>query len=383
MRFCLFRKDLSVGGITVVSYRLAKGLMALGHEVDYVTFDSDSPMIDVAPPGLRIIDLGQTIQGSGLRRYLSLILAYRRYLKQEKPDHVISTYEQANLIAVIARLMTSHRHKLVLTRQALLDNNIVGDEAKPGVRFLFRWLYPRADFIVGDSHALASHFRQHVPASAAGKVQGIYNPVLTDEIFERACEAVDEPWLVEKQAPVIIGIGRYAYQKNFDMLIRAFALVREKADCRLILIGDGPDKQQLEALIDELDLCESVKLQPIVTNPYPWYALADVYALSSHYEGLPTVVIEALALDCRLVSTDCPTGPREILEDGKLGALVPPGDAQAFADALITAVTSNDDPQRDFQPDRFSASAGVLRYCKLLGVEYAETEETRRLETLL
>jgi glycosyltransferase involved in cell wall biosynthesis len=383
MHFCLFRKDMSVGGITVVSYRLAKGLMAMGHQVDYVTFDSAGPMREIAPSGLNIIDIGKSTSGRGLKRYLSLFLAYRRYLQKQKPDHVISTYEQSNLIAVAARLFNRHKHKLVLTRQALLDSSIVGDEAKPGLRFLFRWFYPVADFIVGDSKALADHFREHVPESAASKVRGIYNPVLIDDIYERAREPIDEPWLNDKQSPVIIGIGRYAYQKNFDMLIRAFALARKEVDCRLILVGEGPDKPLLESLIDELELRDSIKLVPVVTNPYPWYAHSDIYALSSNYEGLPTVVIEALALDCKLVSTDCMTGPREILEDGKLGTLVPVGDTEAFGKALVDAVRSKEKPQQAFNPEKFSVLAGVLRYCKLLDVPVPESEETKKLEKLL
>ena len=213
---------------------------------------------------------------------------------------------------------------------------------------------------------------------AASKVRGIYNPVLIDDIYERAREPIDEPWLNDKQSPVIIGIGRYAYQKNFDMLIRAFALARKEVDCRLILVGEGPDKPLLESLIDELELRDSIKLVPVVTNPYPWYAHSDIYALSSNYEGLPTVVIEALALDCKLVSTDCMTGPREILEDGKLGTLVPVGDTEAFGKALVDAVRSNEKPQQAFNPEKFSVLAGVLRYCKLLDVPVPESEETQK-----
>jgi glycosyltransferase involved in cell wall biosynthesis len=161
------------------------------------------------------------------------------------------------------------------------------------------------------------------------------NPVISDQLFSRATEPVQHPWLSSEGPPVILGVGRLTAQKDFATLVRSFALVCQKAEARLLILGEGEDRAALEALIAELGLGERVQLVGHVSNPYPYLRRSALFVLSSAWEGLPTVLIEALALGTPVVSTDCRSGPVEILEGGKWGALIPVGDFQSLAEAIL------------------------------------------------
>jgi glycosyltransferase involved in cell wall biosynthesis len=170
------------------------------------------------------------------------------------------------------------------------------------------------------------------------RITVIYNPVFTPDLLHKAQEPVDHPWFAPAGLPVILGVGRLAEQKDFFTLIRAFALVRQHRPARLIIVGEGPDRPGLEALARELGVADDVSLPGFSTNPYAYMRQADVFVLSSLFEGLPAVLVEALAVGVPIVSTRCPHGPEEILQDGICGPLVPVGDAAAMADAICATL---------------------------------------------
>jgi glycosyltransferase involved in cell wall biosynthesis len=167
------------------------------------------------------------------------------------------------------------------------------------------------------------------------RVHVVYNPVVTDDIFDLARESVAHPWLAAKELPVILGVGRLEAQKDFTTLIHAFAIVRRERPCRLLILGEGNERPLLEATVHEVGLSTDVQLLGFVENPYAVMARSDVFVLSSRWEGFGNVLVEAMATGCSLVATDCPSGPREILQDGRLGPLVPPGDPAAMAAAIL------------------------------------------------
>jgi glycosyltransferase involved in cell wall biosynthesis len=170
------------------------------------------------------------------------------------------------------------------------------------------------------------------------RVEVVYNPVITPTMLALARQAPDHPWFAPGQPPVIVGAGRLTRQKDFFTLLRAFAEVRRRRPARLIILGEGEDRSALQALADDLGVADEVALPGFQENALAYMAGSAVFALSSAWEGLPTVLIEALAAGARVVSTDCPSGPREILQDGRLGALVPVGDAVALAAAILEAL---------------------------------------------
>jgi glycosyltransferase involved in cell wall biosynthesis len=199
------------------------------------------------------------------------------------------------------------------------------------------------------------------------RIDAIHNPVVTPELAARAAALLDDPWFQPGEPPVIIGVGRLAVQKDFGTLLRAFARVRSRRPARLVVLGEGDQRPRLERLAEELGVAADVRFPGFVDNPLAYMRRAAVFALSSIYEGLGNVVVEALACGCPVVSTDCPGGPAEILGHGRFGRLVPVGDSDAFGDALLAVL---DDP-RESSPllaraRDFSASVIADRYLDVL-----------------
>jgi glycosyltransferase involved in cell wall biosynthesis len=198
------------------------------------------------------------------------------------------------------------------------------------------------------------------------RVEVVYNPVITPETAALAREAPDHPWLIPGQPPVILGVGRLTPQKDFPTLLRAFAEVRRRRAARLIILGEGEDRANLLALAGALGVVDDVALPGFQRNALSYMAHSAVFVLSSAWEGLPTVLIEALAAGTRVVSTDCPSGPREILQEGRLGALVPVGDSSALAGAILEALER---PASGVSPDAldsFTRDTAVDHYLRLI-----------------
>ena len=196
-------------------------------------------------------------------------------------------------------------------------------------------------------------------------VNVIYNPVVSPELFEKAAEPVEDEWFEQCRGPWVIGIGRLTKQKDFANLIEAFSRVRRNLDCKLLILGEGPDRSALEELVGRLGLEGECFMPGFVNNPYKYLSRARLFVLSSAWEGLPTVLIEALALGVCVVSTDCKSGPREILQGGRLGALVPPSDSKALSDAMMMTFAN---PRRnsDEAVTTFFSSIASQRYEALL-----------------
>ncbi len=209
---------------------------------------------------------------------------------------------------------------------------------------LLRWAYPRAHANLAVSKYVANDLAS-MSRLPAGRIEVIPNPVVHKEMLGKAKEPVTHPWLDKREAPVILSVGRLNEEKNYEDLIRAFARLRRTSPARLIILGDGAEKANLTALAGELGVADEVDLHGFVSNPYAYMARADLLALSSHYEALPTVLIEAMACGCPVVATDSPGGVREILENGRYGRLVPVGDDEAFAEAMRATLDNATDPE--------------------------------------
>jgi glycosyltransferase involved in cell wall biosynthesis len=226
-------------------------------------------------------------------------------------------------------------------------------------------VYPWADAVVAGSKGLAKDVAlvTRVPLQ---RIRVAPNPVVTDELFHMAREPVDHPWFAPGEDPVVLSAGRLTRAKDFPVLIRAFSRVYASRRCRLMVLGEGEERGALEALIDDLGLKQCVSLPGFVRNPFAYMRRAAVFVLSSAWEGLPGALIQALACGVPVVATDCENGPREILQDGRFGRLVPVGDVPALANAILAAV---DGPrpiitQEAWSP--FSQDAGVDAYLRII-----------------
>jgi glycosyltransferase involved in cell wall biosynthesis len=234
------------------------------------------------------------------------------------------------------------------------------------IRRCLRWLanrmYPHADAVIAVSDGVAEAIMR-LTGLPREHITTIYNPVVDAALIERTREAIDHPWFASGEPPVILSVGRFRMQKDFPTLIRAFARVRSTRPARLMILGDGTRRRALEALVERLGLGSDVALPGYAENPLPWMRRASVFVLSSAWEGLPGVLIEALAAGCPVVSTDCPSGPSEILDRGAYGPLVPSRDPDALAQAILAVLESP--PDRDRLRRRaamFSVDAAAEKY---------------------
>ena len=226
--------------------------------------------------------------------------------------------------------------------------------------------YPYADAIVAVSTGVAEDLSR-ITAINYKKIRIIYNPVVTPQLLEKQLQAISHPWFQKNQPPVLLAVGRLTEQKDLVTLINAFAVIRKQKTCRLLILGEGALRAELEALIAKLKLAQDVLMPGFVDNPYAYMKQADVFVLSSAWEGLVTVLIEAMACGTPVVSTDCPSGSREILADGKFGQLVPVGDFKALAEAVFQTL----EQQRHSGPlikraNDFTQAASVKHYLEVL-----------------
>ena len=273
----------------------------------------------------------------------------------------------ANLIALWARRLTGIPQRLILGEHNTLSSVVSGEG---GLRWhlfpgLARWFYPWADGIVAVSKGVADDLARltKIPRE---RIQVIYNPIVTSEMFRKSEFPPEHPWFKENEPPVILAVGRLTAQKAFDVLIQAFAQVRKNHAARLVILGEGEERSALETMTREFGLAQDISMPGFVLNPYPCMAHASCFVLSSRWEGLPTVVVEALSLGTPIISTDCPSGPREILMDGMYGTLVPVDDVPALATAIEATLTNKvpRPPKESWAP--FALDGVVDQYINIL-----------------
>jgi glycosyltransferase involved in cell wall biosynthesis len=355
-----FLASLRGGGAERVILNLAQGITERGLRVDLVLSAAKGAFLEHVPPAVRVVDLGA-------RRLSHSILPLTGYLRRERPRVLVSSISHSNLAALWAARLAGQSTPVVVTVHNTLSRSTQGQGylAQRVWPRLIRTFYPWAAGVVAVSRGAADDLARTsgVPRE---RVRVVYNPVITPDLLARAAESPDHPWFCPGQPPVILGVGRLTPQKDFPTLIRAFAEVRRRRPARLIILGEGPERPVLEALVKQLALADDVALPGFRENAMAFMAASALFVLSSAWEGLPTVLIEALAAGTQVVATDCPSGPREILQEGRLGALVPVGNPAALARAIGEAL---DHPAAPLLPDALTAytrDAAVDHYLRLI-----------------
>ncbi len=351
MKIGIFIFGLSWGGATRRILTLARGFMDSGHEVKFFVVERGG-ILESEADGLEIEELSSLPVRMMLRRLskkkktdlsaFALAAALRRAERKGDIDILLSAANHCHIAAVRARLLSRTSIPLILR----LSNHLSAGLKKSKKRSR-RWryvnscrLYPRADGFIAVANSIAEDV-SNATGIPLGNIDVIYNPTFTPDLVEKAAEKTGHPWLDKKgpdRPPVILGAGRLVAQKDFVTLIRAFALSLEHRDMRLVILGEGKQRGRLEALIRELALEDKADLPGFEPNPLSFMARADLFCLSSIYEGLPGVLIEAMATGTPVVSTDHPGGTTEVLEGGRYGLLVPAGDADAMCRAIVQAL---------------------------------------------
>lgn len=326
----LYLPSLRGGGAERVMATLANGFAARGHRVDLVLAQAEGPYLADVSDQVRIVDLNR-------RRVLSSLWPLARYLRKERPDAMLSALNHANVIAILARKLARVTTRLVVSERNAPSRSLAGGGMNRAMRGLIRSFYPAADLVVCVSKGVMREMNDLLGVPVA-KLTTIYNPLDVDRIRELMREPVSLPWSPDDGVPLIVAVGRLTRQKDYPTLLRAFALMRANRRARLAILGQGEEVENLRRLAEELNIGSDVALLGFQSNPFSWMHRADLYVMSSAWEGLPGTLLEAMACGTRIVSTNCRTGPDEILEDGRWGRLVPVGDSEALSFAMTEAL---------------------------------------------
>lgn len=359
----LFLRTLGGGGAERVLLNLAQGFVDRGLKVDLVVSAGEGLDLWQIPSDVRIINLDAPRVSASIPKLIA-------YLRRERPTAIVPSLHYANEVAILAKYLAGVPTKVLIPEHNMLSTEVKYHEKGSRQRLIplaVRFLYPLADCLVAVSHGVAKNLAQ-ITGLSPERIHVIYNPVITPQLYEMAKEPVDHPWFKLGEPPVILAVGRLEDQKDFPTLIRAFALVHQKRPARLVILGWGPDRPQLEALIQELGIEQDVFMPGFVSNPYAYMAKASVFTLSSAWEGMSNVLIEAMAVGTPVVSTDCKSGPSEVLDNGKYGLLTPVGDSGALAKAILQILDGNFHPIDSDWLNQFTVQASTQRYLDVLNI---------------
>ncbi len=357
---CYHTPYLTESGAAHSMLTLARGFADRGFRVDYVGWRTGGTLASRFPSNVHVKML---YAPNILFRLLGLV----RYLKHARPTAILSSTDIANVCTMarnIARVQTRVIAIVPIPYSYEFQNR--GGKVRLLGPFLVRKVLSKADTIVAASQGVADDLS--TLTEPGSNIVTIHNAIDTDEVQALGSQPLDHPWFAPGQPPVILGVGRLQQQKDFPTLIRAFQVVRRTSDARLMILGEGSERAGLESLVENLGLQGEVEMPGFKDNPYAYMSRSAVFVLSSEAEGFPLVLIEALALGTPVVSTDCPSGPSEILERGAFGRLVPVGDANALAAAILE--TMAEDGRADERRARardFSIDNSVDRYLEVMG----------------
>ncbi len=374
----IYVENLDGGGVQVVCLRLATAFATRGYRVELVVTAADGILADRLPAGIAVVELAassrlqaaatalrscvgaastllratlMTREDDNCFKHLSGLAAY---LEQRRPPVLLAATPYKNLEALLARRLTANRTRIFISEHNSLSwghsLSVARHQAILGA--LQGRLYPEADGIIAVSAGVAADMARRAGIDR-NRISVIYNPVVTPELSRLAAEPVVHPWLQPGEPPVVLAVGRLGAAKDLPMLVRAFGRLRRRRPVRLIILGKdrNPRKTEkriaaLKTLAGEFDAADDLDFPGYAANPFVWMARAGVLAVSSRNEGFCNVLAEALACGCPVVSTDCPSGPAEILDDGRYGRLVPVGDDAAMAAALDATLSEPRDEER-------------------------------------
>jgi glycosyltransferase involved in cell wall biosynthesis len=294
----------------------------------------NSPYKEYLPEDIKVVVVER--KSDSFFSKIKQVADFIKTVHKEKPRVILSMLTHNNIMAVSVRLI--FRIKVIACEHIILSEFI---KTRGGEKILWfpvsvlvKALYRFADRVIAVSNGIRSDLIEEFNV-AANKIQVIYNPVDINRITELSSVPPEHPFF-KSDVPVVVAVGRLVWQKGFDTLLRAFNLVIQEMDARLIVIGEGLEKESLEQMVQDFGITDKAFLIGFQRNPYQFLSGADVFVLSSNFEGLPMVILEAIACGTPVIATDCKSGPREILQDGKFGFLVPVGDERALSKAIVT-----------------------------------------------
>jgi len=369
-RIAFFLSTSGHSGVDRVAKHLLPALARRGYRVDLLKVRRHGPELSDTDARIRILDLGH-------RQTYACLPNLVRYLRRERPTVMLSDKDRVNRTALLARGLARVDTRLLLRSGTTLSVDL----ASRGV--LERWLqrlsigrlYPLADQIVVPSTGAADDMASYT-GLARELIRVVPSPVVPESLFDAAVPPPQHPWFHDPDSPLILGAGELGSRKDFETLLRGFARLRARRRCRLMIIGRGRGRDRLLALAEELGIADDFELPGFIPEPYPYLAHADLFAFTSRWEGLGFVLIEALALGTPVVSTDCPSGPYEILQGGRYGRLISVGDDAALADAMAATLRTPPPAEQLKQAARpYAVEAAADAYLSVMGLPAWAAEE--------
>lgn len=352
------------GGVERMILNLLEEFARGGRRVDLLSIRAEGRHLSDLPEGIRHVPLGA-------RHAMTAIPSLLRYLRRAHPPAMLVAKDRAGRAALLARWLARVPTRIVIRLGTNLSAALQGrPPLQRALRILpMRLMYRHVDAVVAVSQGVAEDVLR-TTGIPAERIAVVRNPVVTPRLEQLAKAPAPHDWLgASHDAPVLLAAGRLTRQKDFPTLIRAFAIVRAQRPCRLIILGDGAQREMLTDLARRLDVMDDIAMPGFVANPYAWMSRADLFVLSSAWEGSPNVLTEAMALGTAVVATDCPSGPRELLGDGRYGPLVPVGDRQALAEAIVERLETPIDEDRLREAVReYGVEQSAAHYLRVLGV---------------
>jgi glycosyltransferase involved in cell wall biosynthesis len=360
-KIAVFIPSLHGGGAERAMLMFCRELIQLGLDVDLVTVRLEGPLRELIPPEVSVVNLNCRRTSYALPKLVS-------YLRRTKPAALYATIMNANVIAAMAARLAGRKTPTIVRE----SNAPLSSPKKTFGRWLTYnvspYLYQCATGVIAVSQGVADELTVMAPRMAS-KIRVAPTPVISDDVIAQGDVLVDHPWFIEHDKPIIITAARLEPHKGHLALLHAFAIARKKRNARLVILGEGTLEERMRREIALLGLQDHVAMLGFAKNPFAYISKADVFVLASEFEGLPNVLVQAMAFGTPIVSTDCKSGPAEILCGGRFGTLVPVGDVGALAAGIEHAVTLP--RQHDgmaYARRRYGARNAAVEYLAMAGL---------------
>lgn len=389
-RVAIFIEALRGGGAERSTVNLANSLAERGVHIDLLLMKDDGVFTNQVSPLVNLIKVKKSRFWAALwllkarpieilymfclfllpgsPKPLRAVPGIVNYIHDARPNVLMSVLDYGNIAVIVAKWLSGIDLRIVIGQRNQLSREYTGRSAwrRKLVIPTLRYFYKRADVIVAVSKGVALDLHQCLSIPTT-KIFAIYNAVSNDMLYTQSKKELKHPWFGHIDRRVILAAGKLKPQKDFETLLRAFQIVRSREIVELVILGEGPLRSNLEMLAKDLGVEDHVSFEGFVENPFNYMRNADLFVLSSRYEGLPGVLIQALACGCPVVSTACPSGPAEILNDGQFGALVPVGDVRKLADAILAFLEATHDKRALEEHGRsFSEKAAISKYLQVM-----------------
>lgn len=335
---CVFLATSGHSGVDRVMSNLLPAMVTHGLSVDLLTLENHGPHLKNPPPGLRIIPLGRAHVNTAAP-------ALVKYLRLNRPSALLTDKDRVNRTAILARFLAGVDTRVYVRVGTTVSVNLAGRKAWD--RWLqfssIKYLYPFADGVLVPSQGCADDL-QKISGNRIERLRMVPSPIIRDDLPRLALDRESISGKMGGPDPWIIGIGELSRRKDYATFLEAFAHVLKHRPARMVILGEGRQRANLESIAARLGIADRVFLPGFVSNPYAWLNQANVFVHTSRWEGMPVALIEAMALGVPVVSTDCPSGPREVLDGGRLGRLVTVGDAEGVAKGICSCLDQPVEP---------------------------------------